>query len=206
MVNFVVLDLKEDEELPIFLGRQFLSIARALVDIYDSKLTVRVEDDAITFEMLAKVNYEERNDEESKIHAMEEDLGELTALKKMMEEEPKVWKQPNVEKVKRLEPKSQIPMIFVRIAFNTPKVQEEEEVYDIKEELYEEVEIIEGEIDGELKETIMVELEVEKEGSREDVKKANMTKKKGKGVKRKHEDNANKKKKDNSKKDYKRRV
>lgn len=57
-VNFVVLYMKEDEELPIILGRPFLSIARELVDIHDSNLTLHVEDDVITFETSPKVSYE----------------------------------------------------------------------------------------------------------------------------------------------------
>ncbi|XP_023744585.1 uncharacterized protein LOC111892760 [Lactuca sativa] len=35
-VAFVVLDMKEDGDLPIILGRPFLSTTRALVDIHDS--------------------------------------------------------------------------------------------------------------------------------------------------------------------------
>ncbi|KAI3766148.1 hypothetical protein L2E82_16199 [Cichorium intybus] len=47
--DFVVLDMEEDEQVPIILGRPFLSTARALVDIRESKLTLRVGTDAITF-------------------------------------------------------------------------------------------------------------------------------------------------------------
>ncbi|KAI3752924.1 hypothetical protein L2E82_24966 [Cichorium intybus] len=48
-VDFVVLDMEEDEQVPIILGRPFLNTARALVDIHESKLTLRVGSDAITF-------------------------------------------------------------------------------------------------------------------------------------------------------------
>lgn len=48
-VDFVVLDMKEDEDLPIILGRPFLRTARALIDIHDSKITLRVEDEEVTF-------------------------------------------------------------------------------------------------------------------------------------------------------------
>ncbi|KAI3740492.1 hypothetical protein L2E82_30941 [Cichorium intybus] len=47
--DFVVLDMEEDEQVPIILGRPFLNTARALVDIHESKLTLRVGSDAITF-------------------------------------------------------------------------------------------------------------------------------------------------------------
>lgn len=38
----VVLDMEEDNQVPIILGRQFHSTVRALVDIRESKLTLRV--------------------------------------------------------------------------------------------------------------------------------------------------------------------
>ncbi|CAH1433983.1 unnamed protein product [Lactuca virosa] len=116
------------EEHPIILGRPFLSTARELVDIHDSRLTLRVENDSITFEMSPKVNHEEPIDKVSKMDAMEEDLYELVAIEKMMEEELKVWEEPSVEKVKHLKPRSSNPMSFEVIAFTTPKVQEEEEM------------------------------------------------------------------------------
>ncbi|XP_023748217.1 uncharacterized protein LOC111896459 [Lactuca sativa] len=40
--DFIMLDMEEDEQVPIILGRPFLSIAQALVDIRESKLTLRV--------------------------------------------------------------------------------------------------------------------------------------------------------------------
>nr|KAJ0208244.1 hypothetical protein LSAT_V11C500246170 [Lactuca sativa] len=42
-------DMKEDEEVAIIIVRPSLSTARALVDIRDSKLTLRVDDEEITF-------------------------------------------------------------------------------------------------------------------------------------------------------------
>lgn len=51
LVDFVVLDMKEDEYTPIILGRPFLSTKRPLVGIHDSNFTLRVEDEEITFEM-----------------------------------------------------------------------------------------------------------------------------------------------------------
>lgn len=45
----VVLDMEEDNQVPIILGRQFHSTVRALVDIRESKLTLRVGEDVIKF-------------------------------------------------------------------------------------------------------------------------------------------------------------
>ena len=39
-IDFIVLDMEEDHQVPIILGRPFLSMARALVDARESKLTL----------------------------------------------------------------------------------------------------------------------------------------------------------------------
>ncbi|KAL7604300.1 hypothetical protein Lser_V15G15329 [Lactuca serriola] len=47
--DFIVLDMEEDHQVLIILGRTFLNSACAIVDIRESKLTIRVGDDSITF-------------------------------------------------------------------------------------------------------------------------------------------------------------
>ncbi|XP_022041266.1 uncharacterized protein LOC110943843 [Helianthus annuus] len=41
-VDFVILDMEEDTEVPLILGRPFLATAHAMVDMSDGKLTLRV--------------------------------------------------------------------------------------------------------------------------------------------------------------------
>lgn len=63
-VDFIVLDMKKEEEGPIILGRPFLSTAHVLVGIYNYKLTLRVRDEEITFGVKAKsINFEANKDE-----------------------------------------------------------------------------------------------------------------------------------------------
>ncbi|XP_021995244.1 uncharacterized protein LOC110892386 [Helianthus annuus] len=50
-VDFVILDMKEDERVPLILGRPFLAIAKALIDVFDGKLTLRVGSDTVTFDI-----------------------------------------------------------------------------------------------------------------------------------------------------------
>ncbi|XP_021985503.1 uncharacterized protein LOC110881597 [Helianthus annuus] len=50
-VDFVILDMKEDEKVPLILGRPFLATAKALIDVFDGKLTLRVGSDTVTFEI-----------------------------------------------------------------------------------------------------------------------------------------------------------
>ena len=39
-VDFVALDMKEDQEIPLILGQPFLAIGRALIDVHRGKLTL----------------------------------------------------------------------------------------------------------------------------------------------------------------------
>lgn len=40
-MDFVVLDVEEDIEVPLILGRSFLAIGRALIDVHQGRLTLR---------------------------------------------------------------------------------------------------------------------------------------------------------------------
>ncbi|GJX51976.1 hypothetical protein Tco_0280345 [Tanacetum coccineum] len=48
-VDFVILDMPEDIKVPLILGRPFLSTARAKIDIYKRKITLRVGEERIVF-------------------------------------------------------------------------------------------------------------------------------------------------------------
>ncbi|GKE24669.1 reverse transcriptase domain-containing protein, partial [Tanacetum coccineum] len=49
--DFVVVDYVVDPRAPLILGRPFLRTARALIDVYGKELTLRVDDEAITFKV-----------------------------------------------------------------------------------------------------------------------------------------------------------
>nr|GEV93413.1 reverse transcriptase domain-containing protein [Tanacetum cinerariifolium] len=49
--DFVVVDYVVDPRVPLILGRPFLRTGRALIDVYGEKLTLRVDDEAITFKV-----------------------------------------------------------------------------------------------------------------------------------------------------------
>ncbi|GJT51704.1 putative nucleotidyltransferase, ribonuclease H [Tanacetum coccineum] len=50
-IDFVILDMREDSRIPIILGRPFLAIARAMIDVFNKKITLRVGDDEVTFDI-----------------------------------------------------------------------------------------------------------------------------------------------------------
>ncbi|GKD49549.1 reverse transcriptase domain-containing protein [Tanacetum coccineum] len=49
--DFVVVDYDVDPRVPLILGRPFSRTTRALIDVYGEELTLRVDDEAITFKV-----------------------------------------------------------------------------------------------------------------------------------------------------------
>lgn len=56
LVDFVILEMEEDDLVPIILGRPFLATARAVIDVHDGKLTLRVGADSLTFDIKDTMN------------------------------------------------------------------------------------------------------------------------------------------------------
>ncbi|GJV12469.1 DNA-directed DNA polymerase [Tanacetum coccineum] len=50
-IHFVILDMPEDSRVPINLGRLFLATARAIIDVFNKKITLKVGDDEVIFDM-----------------------------------------------------------------------------------------------------------------------------------------------------------
>ncbi|GKC77378.1 DNA-directed DNA polymerase, partial [Tanacetum coccineum] len=51
LIDFVILDMLEDSRVPIILGRHFLATAQAMIDVFNKKITLRVGDDEVIFDM-----------------------------------------------------------------------------------------------------------------------------------------------------------
>ncbi|XP_070039487.1 uncharacterized protein [Nicotiana tomentosiformis] len=50
-VNFIVMNMEENKEVPLILGRPFLATGRAILDIHKRKRILRVGEETVTFEM-----------------------------------------------------------------------------------------------------------------------------------------------------------
>ncbi|GKE69485.1 DNA-directed DNA polymerase [Tanacetum coccineum] len=50
-IDFVILNMPEDSRVPIILGRPFLATARAMIDVFNKKITLRVGDDDVIFDV-----------------------------------------------------------------------------------------------------------------------------------------------------------
>ena len=50
-VDFVVIDMEEDKQIPLLLGSPFLATKAVLIDVKKGELTLRVGDEAVHFNM-----------------------------------------------------------------------------------------------------------------------------------------------------------
>ena len=55
--DFIVLDIDEDEEIPLILGRPFLATGRTLIDVQQGKLVLRVGEDEVTFDVFKPMKF-----------------------------------------------------------------------------------------------------------------------------------------------------
>ncbi|GJX23028.1 reverse transcriptase domain-containing protein [Tanacetum coccineum] len=55
--DFVVVDFEDDPRVPLILGRSFLRTGRALIDVYGEEITLRVNDEAVTFNLNQTTRY-----------------------------------------------------------------------------------------------------------------------------------------------------
>nr|KYP65343.1 hypothetical protein KK1_011576 [Cajanus cajan] len=56
-VDFVVMDMEEDSEVPLILGRPFMKTAKVIIDVDDGKLKVRVQDDEVNFNVFEAMKH-----------------------------------------------------------------------------------------------------------------------------------------------------
>ncbi|GJX27588.1 reverse transcriptase domain-containing protein [Tanacetum coccineum] len=59
---FVVVDFEADPRVPLILGRSFLMTDRALIDVYGEEITLRVDNEAVTFNLDQTTRYSSTND------------------------------------------------------------------------------------------------------------------------------------------------
>ncbi|XP_018631890.1 uncharacterized protein [Nicotiana tomentosiformis] len=50
-VDFIVLEMEENTEVPLILGRPFLATRRAVIDVHQGQLILRVDEERVIFDM-----------------------------------------------------------------------------------------------------------------------------------------------------------
>ena len=61
-IDFIVLDMEKDKEIPIILGRPFLATGRALIDVQKGELRLRVQDEEVRFSVFRAIRHQSESD------------------------------------------------------------------------------------------------------------------------------------------------
>ncbi|KAL8463118.1 hypothetical protein ACS0TY_033951 [Phlomoides rotata] len=94
LVDFVVLDMKEDEFVPLILGRPFLATGEAVIDVKKGELVLNVEDDHILFNIYKvrkPIEKEEDEDGEYMSDLIHIPVKEKVESKSKIKEYDKIW-------------------------------------------------------------------------------------------------------------------
>ena len=69
-VDFVILDVEEDDTVPSILGRPFLAMGNAQINVQEGELKLRVQGDEVTFHVFQHMKHPEDdpNEDNSELH------------------------------------------------------------------------------------------------------------------------------------------
>ena len=87
-VDFIVLKMEEDKEIPIILGRPFLATRRAMIDVQKRELKLRVQDDEVIFSVFNAVRHPAESDACFMIEAVEAIVPSHSGLTDPLEASP----------------------------------------------------------------------------------------------------------------------
>jgi hypothetical protein len=70
--DFVVMEMDEDKDVPVILGRPFLRTARTIFDTYEGTLTMRIGNEKVQFQVANALKYPDTPDDCFKIDVIDE--------------------------------------------------------------------------------------------------------------------------------------
>ncbi len=73
-VDFVILEMEEDVQIPIILGRPFLATAKAIIDAKNGWLTIKVGDEEVEFNLFSTMKHKLEFDECFKVDIVDKQL------------------------------------------------------------------------------------------------------------------------------------
>ncbi|KAI5386096.1 hypothetical protein KIW84_072607 [Lathyrus oleraceus] len=77
-VDFVIVEMDENRDVPLILGRPFMKTARMMIDIDDGLMKVRVQDEEVTFNIFEAMKHSNDKHDSFRIDATEEEIVEVT--------------------------------------------------------------------------------------------------------------------------------
>ncbi|GAU22525.1 hypothetical protein TSUD_296450 [Trifolium subterraneum] len=96
--DFVILDMEEDAEVPLLLGRPFLATGRTLIDVEKGELMFRLDDEQICFQVFEATTFGGPVPECFKVDVLEE-VGTLLAEELKKDDDALVWNADGVNSV-----------------------------------------------------------------------------------------------------------
>ena len=74
--DFVVLDMKENHDVPFILGRSFLAMGKVMIDVQLRNLILRIYDEHVNFNVFKAMKYSSNADTCFKIDAIDQFVDE----------------------------------------------------------------------------------------------------------------------------------
>ena len=74
LVDFVIMDIKEDYKIPLILGQPFMLTTKCVVDIGNDNLEMSVEDKKITFNLFVAIKHPSDSKTCFKVEAIEKEV------------------------------------------------------------------------------------------------------------------------------------
>ncbi|GJU81035.1 hypothetical protein Tco_1283400 [Tanacetum coccineum] len=97
MIDFIVLEIDEDELVPIILGLPFLATARAVIDVHEGKLSLRVRSETVTFNIRKSADTVNHDRKWTKEEEEEDDSNKVLSISfypRIEPMKPLEWKAP----------------------------------------------------------------------------------------------------------------
>ncbi|XP_060969758.1 uncharacterized protein LOC133036986 [Cannabis sativa] len=128
-VDFIILDYEADREVPIILGRPFLVTGRTLIDVQNGELTMRVNDQKVTFNVFNAMRFPDEIEECSRLSVIDSIVAESF--------HKKVWKDKRVisslEDLEALSEDEETQVAWVEPMQPFPKFKRSFESLELKE-------------------------------------------------------------------------
>ena len=77
-VDFVILDMEEDREVPIILGRPFLATSNAIINVKKGNVTLEFDEDKLTFNIFKSLQYPSEDLSNYQVNTIEAVVQEVT--------------------------------------------------------------------------------------------------------------------------------
>ncbi|XP_061351615.1 uncharacterized protein LOC133296608 [Gastrolobium bilobum] len=106
--NFVILNMEEDIEIPLLLGKPFLATARAMIDVEQGKLILRMNEETVTIDVFESMKHPSDGGDCFMVYIIQEAVDDTIKeesspleLEQINEEAEFADKEPVVEELER---------------------------------------------------------------------------------------------------------